>query len=320
LALSHKQALRPESIDVGALLSGMQSLLERSLGERIRVDLSEDEPLLHCVADRAQLEGAVLNLAVNARDAMPDGGALSIHVCRVTLDEAYAANHPEAQPGEYIAISMRDTGTGISPGILDRVFEPFFTTKDVNEGTGLGLSMAYGFAKQSGGYVAIDSAVGQGTDVRIHLPVAGAPPPALEGDAGVGDYRGRGESVLVVEDDRAVRRLVVALLEELGYRVGMAGDGEEALAALESARSVDLLLSDVVLPGDLSGRELAREVGDRRPGVKVLLMSGYAGKILEREGPLEPGEVLLYKPFRKIELARRIRAVLDARDRSPHDR
>jgi len=251
---------------------------------------------------------------------MPDGGALSIHVSRVALDEAYAAMHPEAQVGEYIAISMRDTGTGISPDILDRVFEPFFTTKDVNEGTGLGLSMTYGFAKQSGGHATIDSAVGEGTDVRIYLPVAGATPPALEGDAGVGDYRGRGESVLVVEDDPAVRRLVVALLEELGYRVGMAGDGEEALAALELMQSIDLLLSDMVLPGDLSGRELAREIGDRRPGVKVLLMSGYAGKVLEREGPLEPDEVLLYKPFRKIELARRIRAVLDARDRSPNDR
>jgi signal transduction histidine kinase len=320
LALSRRQALRPESIEVGALLRGMRSLLERSLGERIRVDLSEDDPPLHCVADRAQLEGAVLNLAVNARDAMRDGGELSIHVSRVTLDEAYAVNHPEAQPGEYIAISMRDTGTGIGSDILDRVFEPFFTTKDVNEGTGLGLSMVYGFAKQSGGYATIDSAVGEGSEVRVYLPAAGAPLRALEGEVEIDDHRGRGESVLVVEDDSAVRRLVVALLEELGYRVVSAGDGGEALAALESMQSIDLLLSDVVLPGDLSGRELAREVGGRRPGVKVLLMSGYTAKLLEREVPLGSADVLLYKPFRRIELARRIRAVLDARDRSPNDR
>jgi signal transduction histidine kinase/CheY-like chemotaxis protein len=320
LVLSREQALRPESIEVGVLLRDMRSLLERSLGERIRVDLSEDEPLLQCVADRAQLEGAVLNLAVNARDAMPDGGVLSIHVSRVTLDEAHAADHPEAQPGEYIAISTRDTGTGIRSDILDRVFEPFFTTKDVNEGTGLGLSMVYGFAKQSGGYATIDSAVGEGTDVRICLPVAEAPPRALEGEVAIGDYRGRGESVLVVEDDSAVRRLVVALLEELGYRVVSAGDGGEALAALGSMQSIDLLLSDVVLPGGLSGRELAREVGSRRPGVKVLLMSGYTGKLLEREVPLGSADVLLYKPFRRIELARRVRAVLDTRDRSANDR
>ncbi len=316
LTLSRKQALRAEPVEVGALLHGMRNLLERSLGERIRVELSEAEPLLHCLADRAQLEGTLLNLAVNARDAMPNGGALSIHVSRVTVDEAYAANHPEAQPGEYVAISMHDTGTGISADILDKVFEPFFTTKDVNEGTGLGLSMAYGFAKQSGGYLSIDSAVGEGTEVRIHLPLAEGRLPALEGDTGAGDYRGRGESVLVVEDDPAVRRLIVALLEELDYRVRTAGDGEEALAALESAPSVDLLLSDVVLPGGLSGRELARKIADRRPGLQILLMSGYAAAVLEREGSLGPDEVLLYKPFRKIELARRIRAALDARERS----
>ena len=316
LALSRRQALRAEPIEVGALIHGVRNLLERSLGERIRVDLGDGATPLHCVADRAQLEGTLLNLAVNARDAMPDGGALSIRASRVAVDEAYAASHPEAQPGEYVAISMRDTGTGIAADILDRVLEPFFTTKDVDEGTGLGLSMAYGFAKQSGGYLAIDSAVGEGTEVRIHLPLAEAPLPALEGDAGVGDFRGRGESVLVVEDDPPVRRLVVALLDELGYRVRTAGDGEEALAALESAPPVDLLLSDVMLPDGLSGRELAREVAERQPPVKVLLMSGYAQKVLEREGPLAPGEVLLYKPFRKIELARRIRAVLDTADRS----
>jgi signal transduction histidine kinase/CheY-like chemotaxis protein len=320
LALSRRQSLRPEPIEVGALLRGMRSLLERSLGEQIRVDLREDGPLPHCVADRAQLEGAVLNLAVNARDAMPDGGTLSIRVSHVTLDEVLVADPPEAQAGEFIAISMRDTGSGISDRILNRVFEPFFTTKDVNQGTGLGLSMVYGFAKQSGGHVTIDSAVGDGTEVRIYLPVAAAPPPAPEGDVEIGEFRGRGESVLVVEDDAAVRRLVVALLEELGYRVVSAGDGGEALAALESMQSIDLLLSDIVLPGGTSGRGLAREIGGRRHGVKVLLMSGYTGKLLEREEPLGSTEVVLYKPFRRIDLARRIRAVLDTRDRSAGDR
>ncbi len=312
LTLSRKQLLRPQVIEVSALLQSMQNLLERSLGEQIRVDLSEVDSSLRCLADRAQLEGALLNLAINSRDAMPSGGTLSIRAYSVTLDGSCTTQHSDAQAEKYVAIAIRDTGIGIAPDIVDKVFEPFFTTKDVNEGTGLGLSMVYGFAEQSGGRVAIDSEVGGGTEVRIYLPISEVPPRKVECEEDVERYKGRGEVVLVVEDDVAVRTLVIRLVGGLGYTVIAAKNAEEALAALTSNERIDLLLSDVVLPGGTSGRDLAREVENRRPEARVLLMSGYAEKVLERGKPLEPDEQVLHKPFRKIELARRIRARLDA--------
>jgi len=314
LALSRKQALRPESIDVGKLLNGMRSLLERSLGETIRIEIGEGETASYCLADRVQLEGVILNLAINARDAMADGGTLSIRASNITLDGKRVVESSEAGAETHVVIAIRDTGVGIPAEVLGKVFEPFFTTKDVGEGTGLGLSMAYGFAKQSGGHVEIDSAVGEGTEVRVHLPIAEAEAPfeALGVDGDTAGPRGRGESVLVVEDEAAVRKLVVAFLEELNYAVHTVEDGAEALIALESMASVDLLLSDVVLPGKLSGREVAREVRRRRPQVKVLLMSGYAEKVLNKDGPLEPNEAFLPKPFRKVDLARKVRSVLDS--------
>jgi CheY-like chemotaxis protein len=294
------------------LLNGMRSLLERSLGETIRIEIGEGETSLYCLADRVQLEGVILNLAINARDAMADGGTLSIRASHITLDGKRAVEHAEAGAETHVVIAIRDTGVGIPAEILGKVFEPFFTTKDVGEGTGLGLSMAYGFAKQSGGHVEIDSTAGEGTEVRVHLPVAEAPSEALEIDGDTAGPRGRGESVLVVEDEAAVRKLVVAFLEELNYAVHTVEDGAEALIALESMPSVDLLLSDVVLPGKLSGREVAREVRRRRPQVRVLLMSGYAEKVLNKDGPLEPDEAFLPKPFRKVDLARKVRLVLDS--------
>jgi CheY-like chemotaxis protein len=312
LALSRKQELRPESIDVFALLDDMRSLLERSLGEQVEVELGEKHAGLYCLADRSQLEGAILNLAINARDAMSDGGTLSIDATWVPVDEVHAAECAELLADGCVAISVRDTGVGIPQNVLDRVFEPFFTTKDIGEGTGLGLSMVYGFAKQSGGHVEIDSADGAGTEVKLYLPSSEALPRMREGDKDTGSHRGDGESVLVLEDEPALRRLVATHLENLGYSVVSVANGEEALSAIESMEAINLLLSDVMLPGGLSGREVATEMKRRRPEAKILLMSGYAKEILTDEDPLGSGDALLNKPFQLNELARKVRGMLDA--------
>jgi CheY-like chemotaxis protein len=297
---------------VGALLATMRSLLKRTLGERIRVEMSECPPVSRCVADCAQLESVLLNLAINARDAMPEGGTLAIHVSDFTIDETQLAEHPNAPAGSYVLLLVRDTGVGIPAETLSRVFDPFFTTKGVGAGTGLGLSMAYGFAKQSGGHIEIDSAVGVGTQVRLYLPMTDLPAREFEDAENADIPEGQGESVLVVEDEPAVRRFVVTLLEGLGYVVLAVADGEEALAVLNEMETVDLLLSDVVLPGAFSGPRLAKELGRRRPQLKVLLMSGYADDVLSSERSRWPSEALLHKPVRKIDLARKIRAALDA--------
>jgi signal transduction histidine kinase len=312
LALSRKQELQPESIDVFALLEDMRSLLERSLGEQIEVELGAKCAGLYCMADRSQLEGAILNLAINARDAMSEGGTLSIDATWVPVDEIHAAEYTELLADGYIAISIRDTGVGIPQNVLDRVFEPFFTTKDIGEGTGLGLSMVYGFAKQSGGHVEIDSSDGSGTEVMLYLPSSEACPRMGERNEDTGSHRGCGESVLVLEDEPALRRLVATHLENLGYSVVSVANGEDALSAIESMESIDLLLSDVMLPGGLSGREVATEMKRRRPEVKILLMSGYAKEILRGEDPLGSGDALLNKPFQLTELARKVRGMLDA--------
>jgi CheY-like chemotaxis protein len=242
---------------------------------------------------------------------MADGGVLSIQALNVTVSER-DAKHPEIQAGSYVVVSVRDTGVGMSSEILTKAFDPFFTTKEIGAGTGLGLSMVYGFAKQSGGHVAIDSKVGTGTEVRLYLPRSETPARTIETEEFDGTPRGRGESVLVVEDEPAVRKLVMTFLEDLGYSAVAVGDGEEALASLDAIETLDLLLSDVVLPGKLTGRNLVEAVEAERPGVKVLLMSGYAPKALVNDDQLGPRAALLNKPFRKIDLARKIRAVLDS--------
>ncbi len=311
LALSRKQELRPEPIDVFALLDDMRNLLERILGERIAVQLGEKQAELHCMADRSQLEGSILNLAVNARDAMSDGGTLSIDAAWIPVEEINVAERAELSDAGYIAISVRDTGIGIPADVLDRVFEPFFTTKDIGEGTGLGLSMVYGFAKQSGGHVEIESVHGEGTEVRLYLPSSDALPRMRPGEDGAGSYRGNGESVLVVEDEPALCRLVATHLADLGYSVVSVANGEEALSAIESMDSIDLLLTDVMLPGGLSGQDVAAEMKRCRPEVKILMMSGYAKEILTGDDPLGAGDALLTKPFQLNELACGVRATLD---------
>ncbi len=312
LALSRKQSLQPEPIEVWALLDGMRDLLERSLGERIEVKLGGARAGLICLADRSQLEGAILNLAINARDAMPNGGTLSVEASRVPVGEICGAEQAELSADAYIAISVRDTGLGIPPHLVERIFEPFFTTKEIGQGTGLGLSMVYGFVRQSGGHVEIESAYGEGAEIRLYLPVSEVLPESGERSARSARQRGRGESVLVVEDELALRRLVVAHLEGLGYAVVSIANVEASLSAIESMDAIDLVLSDVMLPGNFSGREIAAEIKRRRPGVKVLLMSGYADEVLTREGALRSGDLLLHKPFPLNELARRVREVLDS--------
>ncbi|HXV37157.1 MAG TPA: ATP-binding protein, partial [Myxococcota bacterium] len=313
LALSRKQALKPEPIDPGELVAGMSNLLERSLGAPVAVQITRADDVRPCIADPTQLESTLLNLAINARDAMPDGGVIAIEVANAEIDAAYAKDHPSVQPGSYVEIRVRDTGVGIDPAILPRVFDPFFTTKEVGAGTGLGLSMVYGFARQSRGHVTIRSEVGRGTEVRLYLPACPERSPFSVDRERDETPRGRGESILVVEDQPAVRRLVGRLLEDLGYRVCSAADGADALRLLAELGCVDLLLSDVVLPGEISGRDLAFEARRRQLTLSALLMSGYAPDADADARAPEAAASLLHKPFRRSELARHVRAALDAR-------
>jgi CheY-like chemotaxis protein len=312
LSFSRKQTLRAEPIEVAALLQEVKALLERTLGERVQVRVISSQKVWSVLADRAQLENAILNLAINARDAMPDGGELEIEASNITLDDAYVAGHPDARTGTYVSISVRDTGVGMTADRLPRAFEPFFTTKEVGSGTGLGLSMVYGFVRQSGGHVTIESRVGIGTQVNLFLPSTDAQVQTPNAESQGDTPQGRGESILVVEDEPAVRKLVSSTLRELGYQVTEAQDGNEALMLLEGIESLDLLLSDVVLPGKLSGRDLVIHVERERPGTQTLLMSGYASKVLMEGGDLRPVPELLNKPFRKDELARKVRSALDS--------
>jgi signal transduction histidine kinase len=311
LAFSRQQPLQPRAIDVGVLADGMMDLLRRTLGETIAIKITVAEDLWTATADPGLVENALLNLAINARDAMPDGGTLIVEAGNVTLDETYAAARDDVAAGDYVLLSVTDTGTGMTPEVLSHVFEPFYTTKDVGEGSGLGLSMVYGFAKQSGGHIAIYSELGQGTTVNLYLPWTGA---AAESNAMAPPAevpRGRGEAVLVVEDDEDIRATVAGMLEDFGYRVREAPDGAAGLALLEEAPELDLLITDMVLPGGMNGRDLAAEV-ERRFGVlKVLFMSGYSAEAVHLNGWVNKGDDLLRKPFRRHELATKVRAVLD---------
>jgi signal transduction histidine kinase len=241
LALARKQSLRAEPIEVDSLLENTKDLLARTLGERIQLTISGHENVWLCLADRAQLENAILNLVINARDAMPGGGEIEIKATNITLDEMYASEHPDARAGAFVAFSVQDSGVGIPAEDLPRVFEPFFTTKEVGSGTGLGLSMVYGFAKQSGGHVTIESRVGSGTRVTFYIPYSETQVGSAEAESRTDVPQGFGESILLVEDEPAVRTLVSNILKELGYQVTEARDGEEALALLEGIGTPDLL-------------------------------------------------------------------------------
>jgi CheY-like chemotaxis protein len=312
LAFSRKQVLRPRALDVSALADGMMDFLRRTLGETISIETRHEPGPWMVEADPAQLENVILNLAINARDAMPDGGVLTFEAANADIGAGFAATNPDLAPGPYVMVAIRDTGTGIPDEIIERVFDPFFTTKEVGEGSGLGLSMVYGFARQSGGHVEIESAVGRGTTVRLYLPKARTGDAVAARPAGEKrQARGQGETILVVEDDAAVRELTTNIVTSLGYNVLDAADGEIGLAVLEAHAEVSLLLTDVVLPGRVGGPENAKKVRALRPDLKVLFMSGYTELAGVQAGRSIDEAELVRKPFRKSALAERIRAALD---------
>jgi signal transduction histidine kinase len=314
LAFARRQPLDPRIIDIGKLVSGMDGLLRRALGEEIDIRFAQSAALWHAMVDSSQLESSLLNLCLNARDAMPDGGRLTVEVTNAVIDEAYSKNHDEVTPGEYVLLCVSDTGTGMTPEVVARVFEPFFSTKGVGKGTGLGLSMVYGFVKQSGGHIKIYSEVGHGTSVKLYLPRAmrdetpsGEVEPSCKSKDPIGN-----ETVLLVEDNDLVRQHGEKLLRELGYKVLVAGNGSEAMVILERGDPVDLLFTDVVMPGGMSGRELAQRVAALRPSLKILFTSGYAENAIVHQGRLDPGVHLLRKPYPRSELALKLRQLLDA--------
>ncbi len=314
LAFSRKQALMPGIIDLNELVAGMTDLLRRTLGEIIEIETVSADDLWPCAADSSQIENALLNLAVNARDAMPDGGKLTIETGNVDLDDEYASAQADVTPGNYVMVAVTDTGAGMPRRVIDHAFEPFFTTKEAGKGSGLGLSMIYGLVKQSGGHVTIYSEEGVGTTVKMYLPKSLAGTEEKRHVERETVPRARGETILVVEDDADVRTLTVALLRDLGYEILEAADGDSALAALDKASRVDLLFSDVVLPGGMSGPKLANEVKSRVPGISVLYTSGYTDNSIVHQGRIDKGVQLLNKPFRKATLAQTVRSVLDKAD------
>ncbi|CAO4166684.1 CHASE3 domain-containing protein [Methylorubrum aminovorans] len=311
LAFARKQPWAPAAIDLAETMPDLIPLLRRTLGEHIEVRYVETAGLWPAMADPAQLESAVLNLALNARDAMPGGGRLTIELGNKVLDEEYARHHAEVLPGDYAMVAVSDTGHGMTPDVVARVFEPFFTTKPDGKGTGLGLAMVFGFVKQSGGHVKIYSEPGEGTTVKLYLPRAvGAATPSQRTGAPIELPRGTG-TVLVVEDEAAVREIACAILSDLGYRVLEAADGEEALRMFrQNTTAIDLLLTDVVLPGKVRGRELSERVRAVRPEVRVLFMSGYTENSIVHHGRLDDGVQLIGKPFKREQLARKIAEVL----------
>ncbi|MEZ5832029.1 MAG: response regulator [Dongiaceae bacterium] len=313
LAYSRQQPLDPRVVDAGKLVADLTKLLRRTLGETIEVETRVSSNLWKTLIDPHQLENALLNLAVNARDAMPDGGKLMIEAENAILDSAYAEQHEEVQPGRYAMLAVTDTGTGMSKEVVERALEPFFTTKPAGQGTGLGLSMVYGFVKQSKGHIKIYSEPGQGTTIKLYLPVAAGDEEdtRLAPDLDDLPLAMEGEVVMVVEDDPMVLRLAVQLLARLGYQTIEAHDGPEACAILDQGGRVDLLFTDVVLPKGMNGAALASAAQQRRPELRVLYMSGYSANAIVHHGVLDKGVHLLNKPFRKVDLARKVREALD---------
>ena len=311
LAFARKQPLEPRVIDINALVSEMEPLLRRTLGENVSIDMRRSPDLSASLIDPAQLEVALLNLVVNARDAMPEGGRLIIETANVELEEDYAWQNPGLKPGFYVLLSVADSGSGMPPEIVARAFDPFFTTKEIGKGTGLGLSMVYGFVKQSNGHIKVYSEAGHGTTMKLYLPRVAGSGVRVSGRSPVPEVRGGSETVLVVEDDAGVREYVERQLRSLGYGVHCARDGEEALALLQQLDQVDLLFTDVVIPGPLNGPRLAEAARRLRPGLKVVFTSGYAENAIVHQARLDAGVDLLNKPYRRQDLAAKLRKVLD---------
>jgi PAS domain S-box-containing protein len=311
LAFARKQPLQPYKTDVNTLIVDAAKLLRQTLGEQIEIESILQDDLSPVLIDTSQLTTALLNLALNARDAMPYGGKLMLETCDVHLDEAYARANRDVRPGQYVMVAVTDTGRGIPAAIRDKVFEPFFTTKGPGKGTGLGLSMVYGFVKQSGGHIKVYSEEGQGTTIKIYLPPARETDQAL-GITPVASIEGGQETILIVEDDALVRNFVTSQLNSLGYTTLVASNAAEALALIEQGAALDLLFTDVVMPGAMNGRQLAEEVVKRRPSVKVLFTSGYTENAIFHHGRLDPDIILLPKPYRKSDLARVVRVAISS--------
>jgi PAS domain S-box-containing protein len=313
LAFSRRQPLVPEVLSVNKLVAGMSDLMRRTIGEAIFIETVLAGGLWPVMADSNQLENALINLAINARDAMLDGGQLTIETANAYLDDNYARTNDEVRPGQYVGIFITDTGIGMSPETAAQAFEPFFTTKEIGQGTGLGLSQVYGFIKQSGGHVKIYSEAGEGTTVKLYLPRhRGAEGAIDERTETAGIPRGHGEMVLIVEDDPDVRDYTVEMVGDLGYSVLSAPDGASALRLLDSNREITLLFTDVGLPGGTNGRQLAEQALRRRPKLKVLYTTGYARNAIVHQGRLDPGVTVVFKPFTYSDLATKLRQVLDA--------
>jgi PAS domain S-box-containing protein len=314
LAFSRQQPLDPKPTDVGRLVTGMSDLLRRTLGEQINVETVLSGGVWQALIDPNQLELAILNLAVNARDAMPDGGKLTLETANVHLDDKYAATQAEVVPGQYVMLAVTDNGSGMTEEVKARAFDPFFTTKDVGHGTGLGLSQIYGFAKQSRGHVKIYSELGEGTTIKLYLPRAHAFADETEEDPGDSPSRGtKNEAVLVVEDDADVRSYSCDTLSELGYTVLSAENGAAGLRILATNPDIRVLFTDVGLPGGMNGRQLSEEARKRRPDLKVLFTTGYARNAIVHDGRLDPGVDLITKPFSQAALAEKLRDILDAK-------
>ena len=309
LAFARRQPLIPKSVDANELVVSLEDLLRRTIGEAIDLAIVVSDDLWNTLCDPNQLESALLNLAINARDAMPDGGKLTIATANARLD-GIAADTPALGPGDYICVAVTDTGTGMSAEVAARAFDPFFTTKPIGQGTGLGLSMIYGFARQSNGHATIDSKPGQGTSVRLYLPrhhssaVAGSASAAATAERST-----TGETVLVVEDEPVVRAVILEMLAEQGYRTLEAVDGPSGLRILQGNEQIDLLITDVGLPG-ISGRQLADQALETRPGLKILFITGYAESVAIADGFLQPGMEMITKPFDLDNLSRRVRAMV----------
>jgi CheY-like chemotaxis protein len=310
LAFARRQPLQPVEVDVNSLISEAVNLLRPTLGEPVELLTQLADDIWKALVDAGQLTTAILNLALNARDAMANGGTLMLETRNICLDEDYASMNSEVVPGDYVMISISDTGTGIPAAYLEKVFDPFFTTKETGKGTGLGLSMVYGFVKQSGGHIKIYSEEGHGTSVKLYLPrstVEASPATALPL---LSPNEGGDEAILVVEDDPLVRKSVVAQIESLGYAALAAADAAEALDIIAQTAKIDLLFTDTIMPGGMNGRQLVEEALKRRPALKVLYTSGYSEDVVIHQGRLDPGVLLLVKPYRKTELARMIRVAL----------
>ena len=313
LAFARRQPLQPRAFDLTAHVEGMSDLLQQSLGATIKIILAPADNLWPVRADPGQLENALVNLAINARNAMPTGGELRIELENIHINEREAARDPEATAGDYVMLAVSDTGEGMKPEVLEHAFEPFFTTNEIGKGSGLGLSMVYGFAKQSGGHVTIQSEVQQGTMVALYLPRADQVTEPTEIKLPDQVPQGRGEVILVVEDDEDVRDFVVTVLDGLGYRVIDAPAAAGARVVLEDAEKIDLMVSDVVLPGGVSGPEFAEEVRIQHPDMRVIFMSGFPADASIGNHFVGSHKVLLKKPFRRDQVAQVVRQALDDR-------